>query len=96
MNTATLQVSEMSSAKLVGEEFSYSEGDHMIGAFVGQSDGPTLIAVGSLHGNEPAGSLALSRIAGHLKDLEAKLKGRVYLIAGNTRAIGQRKRFLSS
>ena len=95
MNIATLQVIEMSSAKRVREELSFSAGEHMIGAFVGQPGGPTLIAVGSLHGNEPAGSLALLRMAQRLKDLEPKLKGRVYLISGNTRAIAQRTRFLS-
>jgi len=67
----------------------------LIGAFVGRQGGPTLIAVGSLHGNEPAGSLALSRIAERLPHLEEKLAGRVYLITGNTRAIARRKRFLS-
>jgi len=92
MNTATVQKSRP--AKRVNAPLS-SEGDHLIGAFVGRQGGPTLIAVGSLHGNEPAGSLALSRIAERLQHLEEKLAGRVYLITGNTRAIARRKRFLS-
>ena len=28
---------------------------HLIGEFTGNADGPTLIAVGSVHGNEPSG-----------------------------------------
>jgi succinylglutamate desuccinylase len=96
MSVASLQVSEIFTAEPVRERSSFAEGDHLIGAFVGCPSGPTLIAVGSLHGNEPAGSLALSKVAQRLRSLEHKLLGRVYLIAGNTRAIAERVRFIKS
>jgi predicted deacylase len=69
-------------------------GEHMIAAFVGKPAGPTLIAVGSLHGNEPGGALALSNVAKKLAGLSDKLKGRVYFLVGNTRARAAGVRFI--
>ncbi len=63
------------------------EGEHVIGAFIGKADGPTLIAVGSVHGNEPGGAIALSNVAKALSQMTDKMNGRVYFLAGNTRAI---------
>ena len=63
-----------------------TDGDHLIGAFPGDPSGPTVIVFGGIHGNEPAGLEALLRVAEKLPDLSAKLRGRVYLVAGNTRA----------
>jgi succinylglutamate desuccinylase len=72
------------------------EGDHLIGSFVGDADGPTLIAFGSIHGNEAAGALALERVAKRLGEFESELRGRVYLLAGNTRALKVGVRFIDS
>src|SRR6187549_965861 len=69
---------------------------HLIGKFQGAVDGPTLVAVGSVHGNEPSGSIALERVAVRLKSIEEKLCGRVYLLAGNVRALRASVRFISS
>lgn len=74
--------------------FSIPEGEHLIGAFTGCANGPTLIAIGSLHGNEPAGAEALVKIADELGGMQDKLFGRVYLIVGNTRALGKSVRFV--
>lgn len=71
-----------------------TEFSHLIGAFIGDSDGPTLIAVGSLHGNEPAGALALEEVAQRLDGLKGQLQGRVFFIAGNMRALERRVRFI--
>lgn len=71
-----------------------TEHSHLIGSFVGDADGPTLIAIGSLHGNEPAGALALEEVAARLHELADRLQGRVYLIAGNMRALEKRVRFI--
>ena len=70
--------------------------DHLIGSFCGDPSGPTLIAVGSIHGNEPSGAIALRKLAAGLCDIESKLRGRVYLIEGNIRALGQKVRFIDS
>ena len=71
-----------------------AEGEHLIGAYAGNQAGPTLIVVGSVHGNEPAGVQALLEIANVLPEMTADLNGRVYLLAGNTRALPQRVRFI--
>ena len=73
-----------------------SEGHHVIGAFDGVHNGPTFIAIGSLHGNEPAGAVALQRVADGLDEIQDRLKGRVYLLAGNTRAISEKVRFVDA
>lgn len=70
--------------------------DHLIGSFCGDASGPTLIAVGSIHGNEPSGSTALRRVADVLGNVESKLHGRVYLIEGNVRALRAKVRFIDS
>ena len=71
-----------------------TECSHLLGAFVGDSDGPTLIAIGSLHGNEPAGALALEKVGDWIEDLGCRLRGRVFLLSGNMRALRQRVRFI--
>lgn len=71
-------------------------GEHLIGKFVGDADGATLIVVGSVHGNEPSGAIALRKISQKLENLRDKLRGRVYLLAGNTRALIQGVRFVDS
>jgi succinylglutamate desuccinylase len=73
-----------------------TEGDHLIGAFVGRSDGPTLIAIGSLHGNEPAGAIALERVSEQLAKMPDKLNGRVYFLRGNTRAMASSSRYIDA
>ena len=71
-------------------------GEHLLGRFVGPSVGPTLVAFGSVHGNEAAGGLALERVAMRLAELEPYLLGRVYLLAGNTRALRRSVRFIDA
>lgn len=71
-------------------------GEHLIGEFVGDAAGATLIVFGSVHGNEAAGALALQKIAKVLPEFKAKLRGRVYFLAGNTRAIEKGVRFIDS
>jgi predicted deacylase len=77
-------------------ENAYREGEHLIGAFIGNPTGPTLIAIGSLHGNEPGGATALAKVSRQLTNLSVKLAGRVYLIAGNTRALSDGLRFIDA
>ncbi len=72
------------------------EGEHLIGKFTGDERGATLIAVGSLHGNEPSGATALRNIGGQLENLREKLRGRVYFVAGNTRASARGARFIGA
>lgn len=73
-----------------------TEGQHLIAEFVGDADGPTLIVVGSLHGNEPSGMIALSEAAHKMEHLTGGVRGRVYFIAGNSRALEQGVRFIDA
>jgi predicted deacylase len=70
--------------------------DHTIARFCGDESGPTMIVVGSIHGNEPSGSLALRRVAAKLRILENKLHGRVNFIQGNVRALKSRVRYIDA
>jgi predicted deacylase len=72
------------------------DADHVIASFIGDDAGPTLIVFGSLHGNEAAGAEALKRVAGEIKERGTQLKGRVYFLAGNTRALAAGVRFIDA
>ena len=69
-------------------------GEHLIASFVGDTSGPTLIVIGSIHGNEPAGSIALDNVADQLTNLTERIRGRVYFLRGNTRALACGRRFV--
>lgn len=72
------------------------ESGRLIGKFIGDERGATLIAVGSLHGNEPGGAAALRRVSQKLAALRGSLRGRVYFLAGNTRALSRGARFVDA
>jgi succinylglutamate desuccinylase len=72
------------------------EGSHLIAEFDDRPAGPTLIVVGGIHGNEPSGVKALLNVARRLAPLRSELNGRVYFLAGNTRALRQNLRFIDS
>lgn len=76
------------------ETFVRSEGSHVVDAFIAKADGPTLIVVGSIHGNEPSGAIALTNVSKKLAEIQGKLRGRVYFLSGNTRALPRRVRFI--
>ncbi len=75
---------------------SISEGEHLVGEFVGDEFGPSLIVIGSVHGNEPSALLAMRRVSPALEKLKIHLKGRVFLVAGNTRALNRNVRFIDA
>ncbi len=57
--------------------------------------GPTLICLGGLHGNEPAGVLAIDRVLEQIYRRPEGLAGRFVGIAGNRRALAADCRFLA-
>lgn len=67
-----------------------------IDACEGRSPGPTLVVIGGLHGNEPAGVVAIGRVLMELRrrGLESRLRGRVFGLVGNTRALDHDVRYL--
>lgn len=68
----------------------------MLAAFCGDQSGPTLIVVGGLHGNEAGGLIALNSVGPELAEIQHLLKGRVYFLAGNTRALERGVRFVDT
>lgn len=72
-----------------------AHGPRVIGELRGCEDGPLLICVGGLHGNEPAGVLALDRLLRRLATApRAGLRGRMVAMVGNRRALAVGRRFL--
>lgn len=67
----------------------------LLGRVRGERPGPTLIAIGGIHGNEPAGIGALRRVLPALEPLRPVLRGEFVALAGNLGALAQQKRFLA-
>lgn len=61
----------------------------------GESEpGPTVILTGSLHGNEPAGVVALAKVGQALEKRAPRCCGRIIAVAGNLPAIESRVRYI--
>lgn len=84
----------ISSTPLKPENQSVGPDAHLIASIRGSLAGPTLIIVGGIHGNEPAGVLAAERVRLRLNKRKAVLRGQVVLLRGNTRALEQRVRYI--
>ena len=56
--------------------------------------GPVLCVLAGMHGNEPAGVLAVQRVLGRLQELELDIQGRVVAFGGNLQALAKGVRFL--
>lgn len=69
---------------------------HLIASIRGSLPGPTLIILGGIHGNEPAGVLAADRVRLRLEERRAALRGEIVLLRGNTRALEQRVRYIDA
>lgn len=69
-------------------------GEHLIASIRGSLSGPTLLILGGIHGNEPAGVLAANRVLLRIQERSADLRGEVVLLRGNTRALERKVRYL--
>lgn len=74
--------------------------NRIIGRFEGEQPGPLLICIGGIHGNEPAGILAMKEVFRLLDKEPASnpkfaYKGTVIGIRGNLPAIERKKRFIN-
>ncbi len=68
----------------------------IIGRYGGDQNGPTVVCVAGLHGNEPAGTLALEKVFEKLDALKPPMKGELIGLTGNIQAITCGKRFIAS
>ncbi|MEQ9468220.1 MAG: succinylglutamate desuccinylase/aspartoacylase family protein [Ekhidna sp.] len=67
------------------------EVSRMIGEKKGKEKGPTLIFMGGIHGNEPAGVFALCKVISQLNP--ERLRGNIYAISGNLHALRKGERY---
>jgi len=72
----------------------------IIDSYQGKEKGPLLFVLGSIHGNEPAGTLALQQLFSMLraepqKNPDFSFRGRLIGIRGNLRAIKKNQRFIN-
>ncbi len=68
--------------------------DKHLMAIAGPGKNPKLIIIGGMHGNETSGVEAMQSVLEKLKSKEDKLKGTVYFIKGNLRALENGERFV--
>lgn len=70
--------------------------NRVIGKYSQDRPGPTLICIGGMHGNEPAGVTALQRVLDYLHASGAELAGQFVALRGNLRALAQKKRYIET
>jgi succinylglutamate desuccinylase len=68
--------------------------DRVLGRVRGERPGPTLIVVGGIHGNEPAGVQALGRVLARLGARSRDMRGDFVALAGNRAALEVGRRFI--
>ncbi|MFQ5461527.1 MAG: succinylglutamate desuccinylase/aspartoacylase family protein [Phycisphaerae bacterium] len=66
----------------------------VIGRFEGKQPGPTLICLGSIHGNEPSGARAIRRVLDVLNEAAPEFRGALIGIVGNLAALARGVRFV--
>lgn len=66
----------------------------VLGRIRGSSPGPTVVAIGGVHGNEPAGIVGLRQVLASLRGREDELRGDFLALAGNRAALARGRRFL--
>lgn len=79
---------------LAAEVIPASEGG-LIGWVEGHSEGPLLLCIGGLHGNEPAGVQALKTLVGQVRARRHALSGDFVAVVGNSSALAAGRRFMS-
>ncbi len=65
-----------------------------IGRYGDAAAGPTLVVTGGVHGNEPAGVVALGRVFRELEQRRPSVRGQLLGLVGNSCALAQSTRFV--
>ena len=65
-----------------------------IGEFSRDKEGPTVIFVGGVHGNEPSGIFALKRVLKTLNENNLDFAGKLYALSGNLTALQKSERYI--
>lgn len=70
------------------------EFQRILGSYGGELPGPLVICLGGMHGNEPAGALALQQVMQRLQEKAPFFRGRFLALSGNLAALSQGSRFV--
>jgi len=65
-------------------------------ADLGPHEGPVLIAIGGMHGNEPEGVEAIRRVTAAVQERQSQMRGRWVGLTGNRQALAQNRRYLDT
>lgn len=68
--------------------------ERVIGSYGQGKLGPLLFCIGGIHGNEPAGVLALQRVFSTLETQQPSFAGKLIGLAGNVEGLNQGKRYI--
>lgn len=68
--------------------------DHVLGTYDSGLDGPLVLAIGGIHGNEPSGVQAIEAVLEQLRRHHPPLRGRFVGLAGNIAALRARRRYI--
>lgn len=64
-----------------------------LGSLGKKGTGPTVVVIGGIHGNEPAGVAAMQNLLSELPQKSPELRGSLHCLSGNLGALLQNKRF---
>ena len=70
--------------------------ERRLGSYIGASPGPTVVAVGGMHGNEPAGVHAIRAVLATLKSQNISMSGAFHGLAGNLKALRAKTRYIDT
>lgn len=66
----------------------------LLGSYRGDSAGPLVVGIGGMHGNEPAGAVALQRALDILRSRKVPFRGTLVGFAGNRAALARGSRYV--
>lgn len=75
-------------------EFEPDVPPRVIGRLGSSAEGPTLICLGSVHGNEPAGTIGLERVVAELRRSGVVPRGELLALTGNRQALARGVRWV--
>ncbi|MBS1809981.1 MAG: succinylglutamate desuccinylase/aspartoacylase family protein [Acidobacteria bacterium] len=64
-----------------------------LGSYGNGQKGPLVICIGGIHGNEPAGAIALQNVLRQLNETKPAFAGRLLALAGNVKALNEGVRY---
>ena len=92
---ASLIPEDVTPVLAVTEERREATGSGLIGWVEGRSDGPLLLCIGGVHGNEPAGVQALEAMVEMIRPRKDSMAGDFVAIVGNQHALAAGRRFMA-